>query len=370
MPGEHQLSETVLFDKIFASMLAGAIGDAMGGPVEGWHWQRIAETHGVVDTLLPYDQPPDFHSHFDLAPGSYTDDTRLKHLLCRTILDHDSLPTRGDFVKTLSDAYYAAEDDLERGFLEEYALAGIHGNGKLIWGGQPTNGFIMANSALGLICPCDPETAFNLSFDLDFISMGYARYSSAIAATAVAAAMQPDATATSIIDEALATCGKHRREGELSRQWGWYEHVFQLNERLVDTAVSIASRHRDVFAVRQAFYEQLQVSPLGSEAAQTLAVALGMLVAADGDLAQTIIGCVNYGRDNDSYASVAGAIAGAMHGRDAIPDDWRQTLEAANPEPDMRYLAEGLTAVASRRQQKMQAVTQAVDVLLRPHLLQ
>jgi ADP-ribosylglycohydrolase len=353
-----------LFDKIHASMLAAAIGDAMGGPVEGWHYQQIVEKYGVVEGLLPYDRAPDYHAHFASAPGTVTDDTRLKHILCQAIISRGDLPRRGDFVKACTDAYYAAGTDLERGFLEEYVLAGIYGEAKLIWGGQPTNGFIMANSPLGLVCACQPEAAFLLSYEVDFISGGYARYSSAIAAAAVAAAMRPGATLTSTIDEALAASLTHRAEGELTRQWHWYDHVFKMNERLVETAVEIAARHRDVFSLRSEYYEKLQVSPLGSEAAQTLAVALGMLVAADGNLRQAIIGCVNYGRDNDSYATLAGAIAGAMHGTTAIPAEWRHTLEGANPEPDMRTLSLGLAQVACQRHQQMRAVTTAVDQLL------
>lgn len=354
----------LLFDKIYGSLLAGAIGDAMGGPVEGWHYERIMKTHGVVDTLLPYDQPPDVHSHFATAPGTVTDDTRLRHLLCQAIIACSDLPRRGDFIKACADAYYAAQTDLERGFLEEYLLAGMYGQAKLIWGGQPTNGFIMMNSPLGLICPCDPERAFALSYEVDFISDGYAKYSAAIAAAAVSAAMRLKATVNSIIEEALAACQKHRMEGKLTRQWRWYRPVFQLNERLIETAVDIAARHRDVFRLREEYYDKLRVSPLSSEAAQTLAVALGMLVAADGDLRWAIIGCVNYGRDCDSYASVAGAIAGALHGTSAIPSDWRSTVEAANPELDIRALSLGLTEVALRRQEKMKTVVAQVDLLL------
>lgn len=358
------IEKTALFDKIYASMLGGVIGDAMGGPVEGGHYERIGERYGIVDSLLAYDKPPDYHSHFATAPGTITDDTRLKHILCQAIIARGHMPRRGDFVKACADAYYAAQTDLERGFLEEYVLAGMHGPGKLIWGGQPTNGFIMMNSPLGLICPCDPEAAFALSYDVDFISDGYAKYSAAIAAAAVSAAIHPQATVSSVVEKALAACQSHRAEGELTRRWHWYDHVFLLNERLVKTAVDIAAQHRDVFSLRAEYYEHLLVSPLGSEAAQTLAVALGMLVAAEGDLRQAIIGCVNYGRDNDSYATLAGAIAGALHGTSAIPPDWRDTVEAANPEPDMRALSLGLAQVAQQRQQKMQAVTAAVDGLL------
>lgn len=358
------MESTPLFDKIHAALLAGAIGDAMGGPVEGWPYERIAATHGVVDTLLPYDFPPDYHNHFATAPGSVTDDTRLKHLLCQAILARGDLPQRGDLVRTIVDAYHAATTDLERGFLEEYALGGLYGESKLIWGGQMTNGFLMANAPLGLICPCDPETAFALSFDVDFIGDGYAKYSAAIAAAAVAASICPGATPLAVVEAALAACQAHRVEGELTRTWRWYAHVFQLNERLVNIAVEIALRHNDVFSLRAEYYENLHVSALGSEAAQTLAVALGMLVAAGGDLRQTIIGCVNYGRDNDSYASVAGAIAGALHGTSAIPAGWRATVEAANPDPDMRSLALGLTQVALKRHRRMKAIVTQVATML------
>lgn len=358
------LDRTVLFHKIYGSMLAAAIGDAMGGPVEGWPYQRIEATYGQVGQLLPYDQPASYHNHFAKRPGSFTDDTRLKHILCEAILTAGGLPRRGDFIKACAEAYYTAHTELEQGFLEEYVLGGIYGEAKLIWGGQPTNGFIMMNSPLGLVCPCDPQAAFALSYEVDFISDGYAKYSAAMAAAAVAAAMRPGATVTSLVEEALAAARSHRVEGELTRRWHWYEHVFQLNERLVHTAVEIAGRHQDVFSLRPAYYEALQVSPLGSEAAQSLAVALGMLVAAGGDLRQAIIGCVNYGRDNDSYASIAGAIAGALHGDAPIPAEWRETLAAANPETDFRALSLGLAQVAYSRQEQLRTVVAEVDQLL------
>jgi len=364
MQDSPALESTRLFVKIHGSMLGGAIGDALGAPVEGWHYERIVETYGVVDTMLPYSRPPDYHAHFDVTPGTITDDTRLKHILCQAIIAAGGLPRRGDLVKACADSYHAAQTDLERGFLEEYVLAGMYGEAKLIWGGQPTNGFIMMNSPLGLLCPCDPRAAFNSSYEVDFISDGYAKYSSAIAAAAVAAAMRPEATVASIVDEALAACQAHKVEGALSRNWHWYSHVFRPNEELIERAVEIAARHLDVFALRAEYYKSLQLSPLGSEAGQTLAVALGMLVAASGDLRQAIMGCVNYGRDNDSYASVAGAIAGALHGSAAIPSDWREAVEAANREPDMRALSLGLARIAVERHTRAKATVGQVEQLL------
>jgi ADP-ribosylglycohydrolase len=353
---ENATEDTILFDKIYASMLAGAVGDAMGGPIEGWHYERIVETYGVLDTLLPYSEPPRPTYQFSSEAGVITDDTRLKHILCEAIVARGGLPRRGDLVRACAEAFYTAGSELERCALEEYVLGGFYGEDKLIWGGQMTNGFIMMNSPLGLICPCDPEAAFALSYDMDFISDGYAKYSAAIAAAAVSAAMRPQATVASIVEESLAACQGHRAEGELTRGLQWYARTFQTNETLVKTAVDIATRHGDVFSLRAEYYDKLKISTFGPEAAQSLAVALGMLIAADGDLSQAIIGCVNYGRDNDSYATVAGAIAGALHGTSAIPSDWRTMVEAANPEPDMHALSLGLAEVAQQRLRKLQTV--------------
>ena len=382
------LTSTRLFDRIHAALLAGAIGDAMGGPVEGLSYQEIEARHGVVDTLLPYPFRPDYHNQFASAPGSVTDDTRLRHLVAEALVADDSpcwhggLPRRGDLVWTLVSAYHAAETPLARGFLEEYALGGVYDEAKLIWGGQMTNGFLMANAPLGLICPGDPQAAFNLSFDLDFISDGYAKYAAAMGAAAVAAALaQPAAdegcgeegdpplyhspSPEPVVRAALAAAKAHRVEGPQTRAWQWYDHVFTLNERLIDTAVTLALKHRDVLALREPYYQALHVSDLGSEAAQTLAVALGMLVAAEGDLRQTIVGCVNYGRDNDSYATLAGAIAGALHGTAAIPTEWRQTVVNANPTLDFAALSRRLTQVAYRRHLRHQRTVNAVAPLLK-----
>ncbi|MBI3963356.1 MAG: ADP-ribosylglycohydrolase family protein [Deinococcus sp.] len=343
---------SALFAKIYGCLLGGAIGDAMGGPVEGWNYQQIQERYGHLDRLLPYEKEPAEHNHWAKQAGAYTDDTRLKHVLCQCILERGDVPERGDFVKALADYYYSHDKPIERGFIEEYFLKSLYGARKLIYGGHPTNGAIMMNSPLGLIHACRPRQAFATAFELAFITDGYAKESAAIAAAAVATAMRPDATVDSIIDEALEAAAWHRREGPLwpvqLEKFPWARFEGRPNQMLISFALEAARKHRDVFAIREELYQKLQVSPVGSEAGQTLAVALAMFVAAQGDFRQTIIGAVNYGRDNDSYATVAGAIAGAYSSVAAIPNDWIQTVRAANPEPDMRQLAVKLTELVAR----------------------
>jgi ADP-ribosylglycohydrolase len=347
------MQETQLFSKIYGAMIGGAIGDALGGPVEGMHYREIAQRHGVVDRFLPYPKEPSEHAQFTNHPGSYTDDTRLHLILCQAVIDAGGDVSRGDFARALANYYHGSSTRLERSFAEEYYLKGLYGARKLVFGGQPTNGAIMGNAVVGLVHPAEPKAAFATAFELAYITDGYAKESAAMNAAAVAAAMRPGATIAGVIQEMLATAAWFRREGPLwtetvrTREWARFEG--RANDELVTRAVEIAQQHKDGLAIREELYDRLLVSPLGSEAAQTLAVALAMVVAADGDFRLSVVGAVNYGRDNDSYAAVAGAIAGALNGASAIPAEWIETVQQANPKPDIEQVASRLSELVTER---------------------
>jgi hypothetical protein len=70
--------------------------------------------------------------------------------------------------------------------------------------------------------------------------------------------------------------------------------------------------------------------PSRLHAIEELPVALGLLVATDGDCAETVLGGVNYGRDADSIASMGGALAGALGGTGAVPREWVDDVSAAS----------------------------------------
>ena len=57
----------------------------------------------------------------------------------------------------------------------------------------------------------------------------------------------------------------------------------------------------------------------------TLEAALWCLLTTD-DYRSCVLKAVNLGEDTDSVAAVAGGLAGALYGYDAIPEEWRNTL--------------------------------------------
>lgn len=360
------MQDTLLFKKVYGCMLGGAIGDALGGPVEHWTPEEIRETYGGnLDRYVPYDRGPSYHGHFGRGErvGAYTDDTRLKHLYCRAIMGAGGVPRSGDLAHVLAQAYHHAPHDLYEGFVEEYYFKAIWGRDKVIFGGEPTNGALMANSPLGLVCACRPHLAYQVGFDLAWLTDGYAKTASAMLVAAVAEAMRPGATVEGIVQAAIDAhlAFARRREGH---HWHTLEWRYDPNLNFLQKALEIAREQGDVFALRDPLMETLEWGHLFSEATHTLVVALAMFVAAEGDLYHSIVGALMYGRDKDSYASVAGALAGAFHGADAVPQRWIDPLLEANPEVDVQELSASLTAVIAADYEEARANLDDLGALL------
>ncbi len=152
-----------------------------------------------------------------------------------------------------------------------------------------------------------------------------------------------------------------RREGP---RWNTLEWRYDPNVKFLRQALEIVRREKNVFAIQKPLYDVLEWGHLFSEAIHTLVVPLAMFVAADGDFRQTVMGCVMYGRDNDSYASVGGALAGAFHGVEAIPAEWIRPVVDGNPETDMRALSVQMAEIIARNYEKAQVEWNAVGALI------
>jgi hypothetical protein len=75
---------------------------------------------------------------------------------------------------------------------------------------------------------------------------------------------------------------------------------------------------------------------------EELPIALGMLLVSHGDYRHAVLGAVNYGRDCDSIATMAGAMAGALGS--PVPEDWAKQVSEAS-RLDLWEPAATLTAV-------------------------
>ncbi|MEW5633308.1 ADP-ribosylglycohydrolase family protein, partial [Streptomyces hydrogenans] len=155
----------------------------------------------------------------------------------------------------------------------------------------------------------------------------YGREAAGVFAAAVAAACVPGATPRTVVDTALALAKDGTRAA-------------------IEAVAEVADRHRDfesaLVPLRKAVAPYDSVGPdyrnPGLDARrpsrlhsiEELPIALGMLLVGEGDYRRTVLGAVNYGRDCDSIATMAGAVAGALHGEAAVPAEWVKRVAEAS----------------------------------------
>lgn len=81
--------------------------------------------------------------------------------------------------------------------------------------------------------------------------------------------------------------------------------------------------------------------------ADSVPAAIGLVVAAGGDVNRTVVGAANIGDDTDTVGTMAGAVAGTFGGRGAVREDWYERVCATN-DLDLEGLAGDFAAMVLR----------------------
>ncbi|MEU6475744.1 ADP-ribosylglycohydrolase family protein [Streptomyces sp. NPDC047017] len=351
-----------LDERITGALVGAAVGDALGGPVEGWSPDQIAQRHGgrVRGIVGPW-HGDEWRTARPIAPyhkgdGHVTDDTLMTHALIRVyarVRDHlDAYGVAGHLVPDLmTNPRWIPELEAEalplhRVFLaEKWLVARLHyghvdpreaGVGNIV-----NCGAAMYMAPVGLVNAAHPRGAYAEALDIAGAHQSsYGREAAGVLAAAVAAACAPGATPDSVVAAALALAKDGTRTA-------------------IEKVCEVAVRHDDFEAalepLRAAVAPYDTVGPdyrspsLGARrpsrlhAIEELPVALGLLVVARGDFRRAVLGAVNYGRDCDSIATMAGALAGALGS--PVPGEWAETVAGAS-RLDLWAPARELAAVA------------------------
>ncbi|MCX4582852.1 ADP-ribosylglycohydrolase family protein [Streptomyces sp. NBC_01481] len=358
------LETLTLDDRITGSLIGAAVGDALGGPVEGYSPEQIVERHGgrVHGIVGPW-HGDEWRTARPLAPyhkgdGHITDDTLMTHALVRvyaTVRDHlDAYAVADQLVPDLiSTPRWIPELEaealpLQRVFLaEKWMVTRLHyghndpreaGVGNIV-----NCGAAMYMAPVGLVNAAHPTAAYAEAVDIAGAHQSsYGREAAGVFAAAVAAAALPEATPTTVIDTALSlakdgTQAAIESVAEVAAQHSDFESALAPLRAAVAPFDTVGPDYRSPsLAARR---------PSRLHSIEELPIALGMLMVGDGDYRRTVLGAVNYGRDCDSIASMAGAIAGALHGESAVPSDWAKTVAEAS-RIDLHAPARELAAVA------------------------
>jgi ADP-ribosylglycohydrolase len=309
-----------------------AIGDALGGPTEGLLPETIRMRWGRVTDFLGESQT-----------GS--DDTEYALLNARLLLQHGTQISAeaiaGGWQKEIisaSNTYKGAGfsemlaiRNLQEGLLPPHSGRHLHA-----W----SDGLAMRVAPFGIVAAGRPELAARLAeMDGSVTHAGEGIFAGQAVAAAIACAMG-GASVDAVVSAALAVIPHD----------SWTSTGIQR-------AVSLGAKSPDIWSALDPLYHEIVcVSYFWSDIApEAVALAFGIFVASRGNFCDAVLGGVNIGRDTDTIAAIAGAIAGAREGIDALPGEWiRQVLVSrgvclsAVRGMNMQETADQLVALAER----------------------
>ncbi|MEU6273514.1 ADP-ribosylglycohydrolase family protein [Streptomyces populi] len=288
-------------DRARGALLGLAVGDALGAPAENMkpseiraRWGRITgyvaeHPAGTDDTEYAI-----FSGLLLARHGSALTVAHVESAWHQWIADRDEGPFRG--------AGFSERGTLEN--LRRGLVAPISAQHRHAW----SDGLAMRAAPFGVFAAGRPAEAARLvAIDGSVSHEGEGLYGGQAVAAGVAAAMAGASTST-VVASALAVVPD---DSWTARSLRRAVAVAHRGERAVRTAVVIGG------------YPWTDLAP------EAVALAFGAYAAADGAFIESVLTAVNMGRDADTTAAVAGALAGATRGMSAIPAAWAAAVGPA-----------------------------------------
>ncbi len=302
---EQAGDDSLLFSKAYGCILAGAIGNAMGSPVEGSFWYEVDKKHpgGITTVLNP-----------ERLEGE--DDNQMAMLLLETYLDREGKPV---LARHFGQTWY---DRLNRDHFFNACMGHAYDLIRADWDARITGHWIQVTGST-VMC-MEPVGAYHLGdpdwavIDATAVSYMYQRGMDMIAATilavATAEAFTPEATVHTVCAAALAAA-----PDEPFRTFD--QRPFASPREYLQACLSVADKYDDVMAAREELNDTCllyhQIDPL-----ELLGLALAMFKISDGDVRQSAIGGTNIGRDSDTIAGRAAMLSGTLRGAETVPPEW------------------------------------------------
>lgn len=366
----------MLRDKFHGCIAGSWVGSAMGAAVEGWSRERIRETHGTLERLLPYRHYADY-TEWNRLPGTTEDGIERQKLIATAIIEkQDRILAQdllGVWVRDVDPEKMVYKQERFDRSLLDLARAGVPPSelGQL-WPFPNVVSMARASHPLGLINAGDPPGAADDSFEVGKVyarETAFALRWAALYNAAIAEACRPEATVDSVLETAKRYA-RYRAEG------GSLYALYDTVSREVDRALEMARRFAgDATAMREEFYRHYEGGGYFnygmSQANEIVSKGLAVFAVSSGDPRQAIITAVNFGRDTDCLAAVAGGLAGAFSGASALPSEWiAQVNEATQQDPytnsrrTIQETADGLFAAFSARLCRLSQYTRTMGALV------
>ncbi len=289
------------------SLLGAAIGDALGAPCEGMTAQAIRARYGVITDFLT-------------AEAAGTDDTDFTLFNAWLLLEHGPAITPEQVAaewrdKLLSGRYYYRPGGFSDVISTRNLAAGLEPPLSGAFNHQMwSDGVAMAISGVGIISAGNPAQAAHLAAVLGCVSNGRDGIHTAQAVAAAISLAMIGASPDEMAGAALAAVPED----------SW-------TARALRRALDVARSAPDLEAALVAIDAHVIAPwwPWADLATEAVPVALAVVLAAGGSFRQAVTGGVRMGRDADTIGAIAGSLAGAYGGEDAIPAPWRERIQAS-----------------------------------------
>lgn len=392
------LNKEELYDKVLGALVGSAIGDAMGASTEMWHRSDIQNKYGYITGLTPAEriQSPEGTWEHNLNAGATTDDTRWKYFMVSYFDTYSHDLNAKNFAKFIIDYYKsialklgdkeilsspdALDARLEKvDWIKEWARVALAYQNSTeayleaqnrFYGGEMSCAGMLYTPMFGLLEP-NPEIAYLTAYKHSLFDIGYAKDISGLVAAMTQMAMR-----TTNMDSILNTAvfidpmryQDSRLVGRLSyntadatRKYVYLSRKIEVSDSILSkdsTEMEIPDHYKETktdWAQQDFVYKLLEEDEkaIAFHAGEIWQILIAGLAFGDGDFEKSIQFIVNYGRDNDTVAAVAGMILGAKDGFNKLPLELRTEVLRVNKE----QLGIDLEALASRMVESMMPET-------------
>ena len=383
------LNKDELYDKVLGALVGSAIGDAMGTSTEMWHRSDIQLKYGYITGLTPAEriQSPEGTWEHNLEAGATTDDTRWKYFMVSYFETYAPELSAKDFAKFITDYYRsiasklgdneilsspdALDARLEKvDWIKEWARVALAYQKSpedyleaqnRFYGGEMSCAGMLYTPMFGLLEP-NPEIAYLTAYKHSLFDLGYAKDISGLVAAMTHMAMRTT-NIDSILNAAVFIDPMRYQDSRLVGRLSYKtanatrKYVNLSREIIISDSIPLQGTLQikipDHFSgtktdwLQQEFvYELLEEDEkaIAFHAGEIWQIMIAGLAFGDGDFEKSIQFIVNYGRDNDTVAAVAGMILGAKDGYSNLPIELRTEVLRVNKE----QLGIDLEALASR----------------------
>jgi ADP-ribosyl-[dinitrogen reductase] hydrolase len=328
-------------DRVRGCMLGMAVGDALGGPLEGLSGQQIRAHYGRVRNYVDGVQAWKRKPHRWRLRGLYTDDTQQALAISDVLLDYGRVdPERlADLYLSLltpKGSFLGAHRGIGRSF--RFVLAALEQGSPALLAGQSTAGIgaAMRIAPVGLYFTHDPGPMFDSVMAASLMTHRDIR--SLSGAFAVAHAVRRLVAGEPREPSLLLWLASDlvRDEKQIAAKFAHRVVNLHCHGRSVSSAIAHAESLLDLPRDRALAALVDEANRHGAEPVCTrptmgfppacIPTCLYMLLATE-SFEEAITEVVNLGGDTDTSGAILGALAGAYYGADAIPKRWLDDLQ-------------------------------------------